>query len=83
MTGKVNRTLTGAAGEIPVFSRQIHAKVCEITGMELVFIFGGLQWPAWLALRNGDSTYGLACDMSVLEAPFPLPWARNGGTLRS
>ena len=66
-----------------VFLRQIHAEVCKITNMELVFIFGGLQWPAWLALGNGDSMYSLACGMSVLEAPFPFPWARNGGTLRS
>ena len=66
-----------------VFLEQIQAEVCEITNREHVFVFGGLQWPAWLALGNGDSMYSLACGMSVLEAPFPFPWARNGGTLRS
>ena len=58
-------------------------EISEITNGEYVFLFGGLQWPAWLALENGVPRYSLACDMTILEAPFHRLWAGTEDTLCS
>ena len=58
-------------------------EINEITNGEYVFLFGGLHWLAWLALEIGISRYSLACDMTILEAPFRRLWAGTEETLCS